>query len=123
MTEHPRDVNVTIIEGAIVLTCTATGFPSPTITWFHNNTLNVIGSYATESANVYTTKSIFTRLSPMTNDSGRYFCSAAIDGYDDVHSDIVMVLVQGEKLLIVFVKILSPFLMLKMHNYRCSRKS
>lgn len=100
VTEHPQDMNVTIIEGIIILTCTATGFPSPTITWFHNDTLDVIESYATETVNVYTTKSTFTRSSPMTNDSGWYFCRAAIDGYDDVNSDIVTVLVQGDQLLI-----------------------
>ena len=32
---------------------------------------------------------------PATNDSGMYFCRAAIDGYDDVDSNTVTVLVQG----------------------------
>ena len=38
---------------------------------------------------------------PATNDSGMYFCRAAIDGYDDVDSNTVTVLVQGGYLCIV----------------------
>ena len=97
VTEHPQDMNVTISEGIIILTCTATGFPSPIITWFHNDTIDTIGSYNTTIVvNYYTTTSTFMMMSPMVNDSGRYFCRASIDGYDDANSDVVTVLVQGD---------------------------
>ena len=96
MIEHPQDQNVTSIEGIIMLNCTATGFPAPTITWFHNNTMEDDTSYTSEMINVYTTRSIFIMSMPTTNDSGMYFCRAAVDGYDNVNSNTVTVLVQGE---------------------------
>ena len=96
VTGHPQDMNVTIFEDTIILTCTATGFPSPTITWFHNGTLDILGSYTTVAVNVYTTRSTFMKLSPMTNDSGGYFCRAAVNGYDNANSDVAIVLVQGD---------------------------
>ena len=46
--------------------------------------------------NDYTTRSIFIISMPATNDSGMYYCRAAVDGYDDVDSNTVTVLVQGE---------------------------
>ena len=100
VTGHPQDMNVTISEDTIILTCTATGFPSPIITWFHNDTIDTIGSYVTIAINDYTTTSTFMKMSPMANDSGRYFCRASIDGYDDANSDVVTVLVQGDYQLI-----------------------
>ena len=33
---------------------------------------------------------------PATSDSGLYFCRAAIDGYEEVDSSRVTILVQGE---------------------------
>lgn len=96
VTEHPQDQNVTIFEDNIMLTCTANGFPPPTITWFHNNTLEVNSSFITAEFNTYTSRSTFTKSTIGTNDSGTYFCRAIIDGYGDMNSDTVTVLVQGE---------------------------
>ena len=96
MIEHPQDQNVTSFEGAINLTCIATGFPAPTITWIHNDTLENSTSYIVEEINVYTTRSTFMMSMAETNDSGMYFCRAAIEGYDDVDSNMATVLVQGE---------------------------
>ena len=96
MIEHPQDQNVTSFEGTIMLSCTATGFPAPTITWFHNNTMEDNTSYTSEMINDYTTRSSFIMSMPATNDSGMYFCRAAVDGYDVTDSNTVTVLVQGE---------------------------
>ena len=96
VTEHPQDQNVTIFEDNIMLTCTANGFPPPTITWFLNNTLEVNSSFITAETNIYTTRSTFTKSTIVNTDSGTYFCRAAIDGYGDINSDTVTVLVQGE---------------------------
>ena len=96
VTGHPQNMNVTIFKDTIILTCTATGFPSPIITWFHNGTLDILGSSTTVAVNVYTSRSTFMKLSPMTNDSGGYFCRAAVSGYDDTNSDVAIVLVQGD---------------------------
>ena len=96
VTEHPPDQNVTSFEGTIMLSCTATGFPAPTITWFHNDTLENSVFYTTEDINCYTTRSTFIKLRAETNDSGTYFCRAEINGYDSVDSNEAIVLVQGE---------------------------
>ena len=96
VTEHPQDQNVTGFEGTIMLSCTATGFPAPSITWFHNGTMENSTSVMAEDINFYTTKSTFSRTMAETNDSGEYFCRAEIDGYNSVDSNKAMVLVQGE---------------------------
>ena len=92
--EHPQHQNVTSFEGIIMLSCTATGFPAPTITWFHNNSME--GNTSAQRINDYTTRSIVTISMPATNDSGMYYCTAAVDGFNDVDSNTVTVLVQGE---------------------------
>ncbi len=100
VTGHPQDMNVTILEDTIILNCTATGFPLPIITWFHNDTLDTTGSSTIFVANAYTTRSTFMKMSPMVNDSGGYFCRGTIEGYDDANSDLVTILVQGDHRLI-----------------------
>ena len=96
--EHPQNQNIIGFEGTVTLNCTATGFPAPMITWFHNDTLENSISYTAEAINVYTTRSTFEFMMSMaeTNNSGTYFCRAAVDGYDDVDSNMATVLVQGE---------------------------
>ena len=96
VTDHPQAQNVTSFEGNITLTCLATGFPAPRITWFHNNTMEDSSVYTSETINVYTTRSTLVKSMAETNDSGVYFCRVAIDGYDDVDSNTLTVLVQGE---------------------------
>ena len=94
--DHPQAQNVTSLEGTIQLSCTVAGFPSPAITWFHNNTLEDSNLSTTEAINVYTTRSTFIRSIAVLNDSGAYFCKAAVDGYNDLDSNTVIVFVQGE---------------------------
>ena len=96
VTEHPQAQNVTSLEGTIQLSCTVAGFPSPAITWFHNNTLENNNLSTTEAVNVYTTRSTFMRSIAVLTDSGTYFCKAVVDGYSDLDSNTVIVLVQGE---------------------------
>lgn len=96
VTEHPQAQNVTNLNGTIHLSCTVTGFPSPAITWFHNNTQedNILST--TEAINDYTTRNTFIRSMAELNDSGEYFCKAVVDGYSDLDSNIAIVLVLGE---------------------------
>ena len=96
VTQHPHAQNVTNSEGTITLMCMATGFPAPRITWFHNNTMEDSSVYTGEAINVYTTWSTLVKSMAETNDSGEYFCRAAVDGYGDVDSNTVTVLVQGK---------------------------
>lgn len=49
-----------------------------------------------EAINEYTTRSTFIRSIAELNDSGTYFCKAIVDGYSDLDSNTVIVLVQGE---------------------------
>ena len=95
VTGHPQAQNVTNLEGTIQLSCTVTGFPLPGIIWFHNNTLEDSNLSSTDTINVYTTRSIFIKSMAVLNDSGTYFCKAVIGGYDDMDSNMVIVLVQG----------------------------
>lgn len=81
-----------------MLTCSATGFPAPVVTWFINNTMKDSSSYVTETINFYTTSSIFVKAMAEANDSGIYSCRAATDGYDNVDSNMATVLVQGKYL-------------------------
>jgi hypothetical protein len=96
VTEHPQPQNVTSLEGTIHLSCTVVGFPSPAITWFHNNTLENNSLSTTDAINDYTTRSTFIRSMAELNDSGAYFCKANVGGYRDLHSNTVIVLVLGE---------------------------
>ena len=95
MIEHPESQNVTLFEGTIHLSCTATGFPSPEIFWFHNDTLEVGNMSSSEAINAYTTRSTIMTSNPSRNDSGAYYCGAFVEGYDDFNSNTVLVLVQG----------------------------
>ena len=87
---------MTSLEGTIHLSCTVSGFPSPEITWFHNNTIEENRLSTIEAINEYTTRSTFIRSIAELNDSGTYFCKAIVDGYSDLDSNTVIVLVQGE---------------------------
>ena len=87
---------MTSFEGTIMLSCEATGFPAPVITWFHNDTEVNNTSYTSEEVNIYTSRSTLTRTMPERNDTGEYYCQASVDGYEEVNSDTALVLVQGK---------------------------
>ena len=86
---------MTIGEGTIQLTCVATGFPPPTISWFHNNTLEDENFYLTEDVNFFMTRSNLTKSMAQLNDSGSYLCRVFIDGFDEIVSNTAVILVQG----------------------------
>lgn len=98
ITKDPQDQNVTSFEGIIILSCEATGFPAPVITWFHNDTEVNDTTYTSEQVNAYTTNSTLTRMMPDSNDTGDYYCQASVEGYEEVNSDTALVLVQGKHL-------------------------
>ncbi len=97
----PEAVNVTSIQDDITLTCNASGFPIPQISWTHNMTevrdgddrvsiMEELGSRTLMSTLIVTTA--------MTNDSGQYECIATslVSTFSKVRSGPVTVLVQGE---------------------------
>ena len=107
----PQDQNVTDFEGVITLSCNASGFPIPLISWLHNNTelnnedsevtidtVEYYESSATPDLFGQTFSTLMIRI-PNVNDSGDYACEAATSSvafYAPVTSNNATVLVQSE---------------------------
>ena len=92
----PTALNVTLIEGNIIQSCNATGFPLPSIQWYQNGTL-VTEDDRTSISNLTDSRSVLSTLTvsvAMTNDSGEYHCNAS-NTVGSVVSDTVTVFVQG----------------------------
>ena len=107
---NPVSINVTRIEDSIVLSCSATGFPAPSIIWYHNNTAITpmdrisISISITISSSHFRTSSTITITDSMTNDSGTYYCNitSSISDFGPINSSIALVLVQGQWSLIAY---------------------
>ena len=104
LTEEPVAVNVTRIEGTIVLTCGGFGFPIPTISWYQNGSLvepeeNDTATITTLSQSDLNTSSVLTIVRPVVNNSGDYHCilSSSVAAYQDLMSEEVLVLVQSKE--------------------------
>ena len=92
------DMNVTTTED-IILTCTASGYPAPSISWTHNGTAvnessSQINITTQNGDRVAMSTLIVTRA--LINDSGEYECFATSPN-DNVNSSLVTVLVQGKR--------------------------
>ena len=96
----PVPINVTSVEDDIVLSCSATGFPTPSITWQHNGSLVTEMGHVeiNETMSFYQRNSTLIVRTAMTNDTGNYSCTAtsSLTFYHPVTSEVVLVLVQGE---------------------------
>ena len=97
----PDSVNLTVtdIDENITLTCSATGFPVPNITWQYNgNTISALDRVEISSISSYyqVNSTLIVRIAKI-DDTGNYSCTAtsSIADYIPVVSTIVMVLVQG----------------------------
>ena len=88
-------MNVTTLED-IILTCTASGYPAPSISWTHNGT--TVNESITEQNGERMVMSTLTVTGALINDSGEYECFATspIDSFEIVNSGPVTVLVQGK---------------------------
>ena len=92
------DLNVTSFEGNISLSCTASGFPVPSIVWLHNGTavddtserIQIIETSSSRSVS-----SVLVTTMAMTNDSGDYVCNLESALFPTVPGEPVRVLVQG----------------------------
>ena len=102
----PMAMNVTTTED-IILTCTASGYPIPSISWTHNDTAvnESISISITEQDRV--TMSTLTVIGAVVNDSGQYECFATspIGNFTVERSGPVTVLVQGKHLFLLLEKI------------------
>ncbi len=96
----PEADNVTSIQDNITLTCNASGFPVPQISWTHNMTTVNVGDDRVSITEDQGQRSLLSTLKitrAMTNDSGQYECivTSPIATYGQVLSGPVTVLVQG----------------------------
>ena len=109
--QGPQNQNVTAFEGMVLLNCSVSGFPIPSITWWHNNKevmeqvprVNISTVEYNESSTDPTQfgQALSTLMigRPNVNDSGDYACRAtipSITSYAPVTSDNATVLVQSE---------------------------
>ena len=95
----PMDMNVTTTEN-ITLTCIASGYPAPSISWSHNGTTvnESISISITEQDGDRMTMSTLIVTGAVVNDSGQYECSAIspVGNFQIVESGPVTILVQGK---------------------------
>ena len=97
----PVDMNVTSFQDNIILTCNASGYPVPSISWTHNATTVSDTDDRTSIAEQFGVRSIMSTLTvmtAMTNDSGMYECivTSPMGEFEQVNSGPVTVLVQGK---------------------------
>ena len=90
-------MNVTTSEN-FTLMCNPTGYPVPSILWFHNGTAvndsNRITIIPQNSSGV--SLSVLSVSTAMTTDAGIYTCNASSPEFQTVSSGPVNVLIQGE---------------------------
>ena len=86
-----------VIDGAFNLTCSAEGFPRPSIIWFMNGTLinNRVSDF-NMSMNVI--NSTLTTSNATFNDSGVYYCQAVSSEFPslNVTSGVAIITVVGK---------------------------
>ena len=108
ITLPPMDENVTRTE-ELQLTCTAEGFPHPSINWTHNGT-DIDAAVSSDIAITEDTSMGIELTSTLTvtntsfNDSGNYTCRAESSEFPAVTSDTVLVLIQGQKVVYNYLR-------------------
>jgi len=99
-TTHPMKQEE-VINNSFTLECTAEGFPTPFIQWYHNNTMinNSSNRYIVETTSMNSITSIMTVIMADFTDSGLYHCEANSSVFvDNVSSDMVTVRLVGEQI-------------------------
>ena len=111
---NPVDINVSIAVEPIQLSCSASGFPFPSITWQHNGidideisngnitilennemqTNGFCSQLSTTGNSFGTVSSCLVVTDTEISDSGEYVC-VATNGFGDAQSSVAIVLVQG----------------------------
>ena len=98
---HPQTANVSIAD-SFTLSCAASAFPLPNISWWHNSTLvdesnPRITTY--QSTGVRSVYSNITIVNATTSDGGRYVCRVGTPegtNFSTTDSDTALILVQGK---------------------------
>ena len=97
-----------MINGEFSLTCSAEGFPRPSIIWFMNNTMISSGvSDVNTSMTVLT--STLTISNANFNDSGMYYCQAVSSEFTDLNvtSGVGIITVVGKLSVIHLLSLLA----------------
>ena len=93
-----------VIYSSFALECTVEGFPTPSIQWYHNNTMitNSSKRYIVETTSMNSITSILRVIMADFTDSGVYHCKANSSVFvDNVNSDMMNISVVGECWLII----------------------
>ena len=88
-----------VINNSFTVECTAEGFPTPSIQWYHNNTMitNSNNRYIVETTSMNSITSILRVIMAGFNDSGVYHCEANSSVFvDKVKSDMMNISIVGE---------------------------
>ena len=95
----PSDLHVAT-NGSVSLTCRASGYPVPTISWTHNGTAVNESDLVTiiQESSTRVSTSVLSITAAVANDAGEYVCivSSTISDFQTVSIGTVTVFVQGE---------------------------
>ena len=102
-TTHPMNQEE-VINNRFTVECTAEGFPTPSIQWYHNNTMITNSSnryssnrYIVETTSMNSITSILRVMIADFTDSGVYYCKANSSVFvDNVNSDMMNISIVGE---------------------------
>ena len=97
-TTHPANQEE-VINNSFTVECRAEGFPTPSIQWYHNNTMitNSSNKYIVETTSMNSITSILRVIMANFTDSGVYHCEANSSVFvDNVKNDMMNISVVGE---------------------------
>ena len=97
-TTHPMN-REEVINNSFTVECTAEGFPTPSIQWYHNNTMitNSSNRYIVETTSMNSITSILRVIMADFTDSGVYHCEANSSVVaDNMNSVMMNISVVGE---------------------------
>ena len=97
-----------VINGTLILSCSAEGFPIPSIIWFMNNTMIDDGlTDVSESININSSTLMISNAD--LNDSGMYYCQAVSSEFPELNitSTVAIIAVVGKFINIIKQVIIS----------------
>ena len=124
-TTHPVNQEE-VINNSFTVECRAEGFPTPSIQWYHNNTMitNNSNRYIVETTSMNSITSIVRVIMADFTDSGVYHCEANSSVFvDNVNSDKMNISVVGECVLVLCNSIIrTTYKLLILYFFHCCNK-